>query len=65
VLAVAVAQQICELADQVAGGRQFLAAGGDLRERGRWSSVSLPGAEFLVQLLGAVAAFVPALSQVG
>ena len=34
VLAVAVAQHVRELADQAAGGFEFLAAGGDLRERG-------------------------------
>jgi hypothetical protein len=31
---VAVAQHLCELADQAAGGAEFFAAGGDLRERG-------------------------------
>ena len=33
-LAVAVSQHVGELADQAAGGSQFLAAGGDLCERG-------------------------------
>jgi hypothetical protein len=34
VLAVLVAEHVRELADQVTGGREFFAAGGDLGERG-------------------------------
>jgi hypothetical protein len=32
--AAAVAEHVCELADQITGGVEFGAAGGDLRERG-------------------------------